>query len=237
MTTTMSIIKKLSLLLLGVLLPLIGMGQVYVGVQGGYTASNAKLMNPWQATKTYYSNTADYGIVFKYFNSNPNPNFIDERIAGVQIEALMSQHGYQTYVPEHDSISIPECRTSNYIVMPALAQFRLGFKRILYLHLNAGLYVSYMLNAQHGIMSNGQYDMQPYEIKPLRDNRFDYGIMAGAGFSLDLFFGTLQAEFRYGYGLGDLYNVNYPGNYSQSPASFQSITLSYMYRFKSRSNN
>lgn len=233
----MPIIRFIVPALLFTLLPFWGQGQVYMGVQGGYTASKAKLMNPYQSTQMVYNSTLDYGLIFKYFNPNPNPNFLDERIAGVQIELLTSPHGYRTRFSADDTVSIPEKHVSNYLMLPALAQFRIGIKKMVYFHINAGPYLSYMLKAQHGSMTNGKFDMHPYKINPLRDNRFDYGIIAGVGISFDMFFGTLQAEFRYGYGLGDLYNVSYPGNHSQSPATFQSGTLSYMYRLKSRRNH
>lgn len=225
--------KRLASILALVLLAHMALGQPYVGITGGWSASKAKLINPYMRTHIVYNGGPDYGLTFKYFKPNPRPDFYVEKLAGLQLELMLTHHGYRTH--PQDSLELPYCRMNTYLMFPALAQFRFGMGRVAFIHINLGPYMAYMLNAQVGEQTpDGQFDMQPYQIKPLRDNRIDYGIIGGLGLGLELRWGVFQLEARYGYGLGDMFNVNYPNNHSQSPATFQSITLCYMLRLGKR---
>lgn len=224
--------KRIGIILLLVLLAHMAMGQPYLGLTGGWSASKAKLINPYMRTHSVYDGGADLGVTFKYYKPNPRADFYVEKLAGVQLELVLTHHGYRTH--PQDSLEQPYRRLNTYLMLPTMAQFRFRLGGMAFVHVNVGPYMAYMLNAQTGEQrADGQFDMQPYQLKPLRDNRVDYGIIAGLGLSLELRWGVLQVEGRYGYGLGDMYNVNYLGNHSQSPASFQSVALCYMLRLGS----
>lgn len=208
--------KKKLLILLFVLTACNSFGQMYIGIKGGYTMSDVKF-SPFQSTKKLFGEGYDMGLMFKYF---------DAEYVGFQAELHLTSRGYRSSI--NDTLGIMQKRVNQYIELPMFIQFRLNLS-VAYLHINLGPYFAYLLKAKEGNNQTGKYELNDYNLHLLRDNRFDYGIAAGVGLSHDFKWGSLQVEGRYSYGLGDLFDVNYTDNPSQSPAMFQSVIVSYCY--------
>lgn len=207
--------------ILAILLVLISsnaLAQKYIGIKGAYTMSNIKL-SPYTPTKKLFGYGYDYGIMYKQY---------DSKFVGLQAELHITNRGYRQEI--NDTLKIDNQRVNTYIELPAFMQFRVNAK-VAYLHVNIGPYFSYLLKAQEGNNQTGSFELSEYELNIIRDNRFDYGIAAGIGLSHDFKFGSIQIEGRYSFGLGDLFNVDYPDNPSQSPVRFQSVIISYCYMF------
>lgn len=210
--------SKVLILILFMLATKTTFGQIYIGIKGAYTMSDVRL-TPKIKTKMLFGAGYDYGIIFKHF---------DTKYVGLQAELHATNRGYRTLLD--DSLKVEYKRINTYIEFPSFMQFRVNFGSV-FLHINIGPYFSYLIQAQEGDNHTGTLALKEYKLNTLRDNRFDYGIAAGVGLSYDFKWGTIQAEGRYSYGLGDLFDVNYANNPSQSPAMFQSVIVSYCYRF------
>jgi hypothetical protein len=215
--------KKILILLL-VILPFAVQSQLHVGIRGGYSISSVAFI-PSYKQHSLYDWPFDAGIVFKYF---------DLEYFGFQGEINVTQRGYR--LPLSDENTLDDIkhykRISTYAEIPLFMQIRAKYNNI-FIHFNAGVTASYMINSYHGSDTSGVYHMQKYEMNILRDNSFDYGLMGGLGIGYDFKFGTIQVEARYHYGLGDLYYHKFEGNPMRSPMRLQNISFTYLYNISS----
>lgn len=194
--------------------------QPYVGLRAAYTTSTMTF-KPDAETKLLTGSGLDYGLEFKYFNA---------KYVGFQSELYLTSRGYLKAIDVEELGDTLFKRVNLYLELPMFIQFRLKLG-IVMLHVNAGPYFAYLLSAKEGDNSTGKYRLNKVDINILRENRFDYGLMGGVGLSHDFQWGTIQAEARFGYGLGDLYDYSYSGMPSESRAIIQNFSLSYLYRF------
>ncbi len=188
-------------------------GQLYMGARGGYNISSISFL-PTQDEVQVYDFHTDAGFIAKYF---------DTKYFGFQGELNYTQRGYRA--PIVDSVFYK--RINTYIELPMFMQVKAEHNGF-FVHLNVGFYASVLLESQHGNNQQGEFDLKPYELSVLRDNRFDYGIPGGVGFGYNFKWGTLQVDARYFYGFGDLYHHDYNGNPMRSPARVQNISVSYL---------
>lgn len=193
-------------------------GQAYIGVKGGYTMSDIAF-TPVQNTRMLFADGLDYGLVFKYFNLN---------YFGFHAELYKVNRGYRQPIDMAELGDTLYKRVNTYIELPIFMQVRFNLK-LFTIHLNAGPYIAYLIQAREGNNSSGDYQMNKISINILRDNRIDYGLVGGIGFSRDFKWGTLYAEGRIGYGYGDMQKHTYQGMPKQSKAVFQSVNIGYMY--------
>lgn len=193
--------------------------QIFVGVKGGYSVSTMEF-TPVEDNKRLLDGGLDYGLTFKYYNA---------KHVGFQGELYITHRGYRLPIDENDP-KILFKRINTYIELPIFLQFRLNLK-LVYLHVNAGPFISYLISAEEGNNTTGSYVMKDVNFNVLRDNRVDYGLMGGAGLSHDFSWGTIQAEIRIGYGFGNLYDHIYTDMPDESRSVVQSINVGYLYRF------
>lgn len=199
---------------------LTGLSQTYIGVKGGYTMSDISFV-PVQKTRMLFADGFDYGLVFKHFNLT---------YFGFQAELYMVNRGYRQPIDIAELGDTLYKRVNTYIELPIFMQVRFNLK-LFTIHLNAGPYIAYLIQAREGNNSSGNYQMNNIPINILRDNRIDYGLIGGIGISRDFRWGTLFAEGRVGYGYGDMQKHTYPNMPKQSKAVFQSINIGYLYHF------
>lgn len=212
-------IKK-SLTVLLIIFAISANSQTYVGVKGGYTMSDIAF-SPVQNTRVLFADGFDYGMVFKYFNL---------KYFGFQAELYMVNRGYRKPIDLAELGDTLYKRVNTYIELPIFMQVRFNLK-LFTIHLNAGPYIAYLIQAREGNNSSGDYQMNKISINILRDNRIDYGLIGGVGLSRDFRWGSLYAEGRVGYGYGDMQKHTYPNMPKQSKAVFQSINIGYLYHF------
>lgn len=188
------------LLLLIWFLPLLASGQTFVGLRAGSGASGVSF-NPSRDERMLYG-TLDAGLLFRHYKLE---------YIGFQGEVNLTQRGYR--VPLSDFVQYK--RKNSYLEIPIFLQGRFHGKKLL-AQLQAGCYGAFLLGSSEGYNESGSYQMTDYSFNILRDNRFDYGLVGSAGAGINLSYFLLLAEYRFYYGLGDLYRHTYTNNPRQS---------------------
>lgn len=194
-------------------------GQTYAGAKLGYTMSKIVFEPVVKDQKMLFGGGVDFGFTFKHYNA---------KYVGFQAEFYTTSRGYR--VPIDNANNATFKRINTYIELPIFIQFRLNLK-VAYLHVNAGPYISYLISAKEGDNTSGSYKLDNVDFNVLRDNRFDYGLMGGAGLSYDFKWGTIQAEARISYGYADLYDHTYTDMPKESKSVTQQVNIGYFYRF------
>lgn len=203
------------LFILLVFIPTLSWAQFYFGVKAGYSPLSTVSFKPDLKATPFYGNKPDFGLVAKYF---------DQKWFGLQGEVNFNQRGYN--VPYNETYT--QRQVNSYVEMPFFTQFRFNIASLQF-HVQAGFYVAYLLNAKQGVDTTGTMVLKPYNLDMLRDNRFDYGLVGGGGFSKEFKWGVIQLDIRILYGYGDLYKHTYQGMPDQSKAVTQNLSISYLY--------
>ncbi|MCT4639976.1 MAG: PorT family protein [Bacteroidales bacterium] len=219
--------KRILFLLLTSALFITANAQNSIGIRGGYSQTSIKFEKDYGQTAL----TGDYttGIVFRRVDSTKR-SWVS---LGIQVEVNYSRKGFNQIIEEANG-SVPAVsitRNMEYINTPIVTQILIGPKRIK-LSLNFGVYFAYMLSLKDNLKSTGNAALsQDSEIYYDAYNRFDYGIVPGAGLALDLNIFYLQLEARYSFGFGNLYKEDQ--KYLPSTSRFKSLELSasVLYKF------
>jgi len=204
--------KRITLVIFLNLPALLGFSQTYVGARSGY---NMSIINfkPWQDTKMVYRMGGDYGITVKHF---------DNDYVGFQAELNYVERGYRQPYGEWEIFM----HLNHYIELPMFLQGRFMYKGY-FVHLNAGCYGAYLLWAEEGLNTTGEFDLKPYKINILYDERFDFGLVGGFGLGKEFKWGTLQADARLFYGFADLFDHDYEEMPEESRSTVESVSVSY----------
>lgn len=208
--------KPLLLLLLAALLasPFIVKSQTYIGLRGGYSMSTI-FFSPTQYQKTLFGGGIDLGFVLKTYQN---------KYVGFQGEINIIQRGYRTPYRDWENYK----RVNTYLEVPVFFQLQLPIKQ-LDIFANAGCYGAFLLSAQEGYNTTGEFVMTNYKFNSLYDKRFDFGLAGGAGLAYEFSFGVIQAEYRVNYGLADLFKSTWEGMPNHSRSFTQSVNLSYLF--------
>jgi hypothetical protein len=181
--------------------------QHYVGAKLGYGAASGRFY-PARETGMFWGNYTG-GIAWKYYSDQPV-------VGGVGAELEYQQRGYKIFDGNRSSTTNYTLRKVNSITIPLIWQPHLYmFDQRLRVFANAAFTVTYNLGAWDSVTEvkfsdDGTGKMvsssvtTPYKFVTARDNRWNYGIFAGAGFGV--LFGRWEvfAEARYYYGMGDI---------------------------------
>ncbi len=195
----------------------------YIGVKTGYSPLSIISFKPNLKAKLFIGEKLDFGLVLKHY---------DNKWIGFQGELSYAQRGYN--VPFQDTFQLRQ--VNNYLELPIFMQLHINLAGV-YLHINAGCYAAYLLSAKQGVDTTGSMVLRKYQFNILRDNRFDYGLVGGAGLSHEFRWGIIQVEARIMYGLADLYKYTYTGMPEQSKTVVQNVSISYMYNFSKLGKN
>lgn len=214
-------IKRILFILL-VFIPVFGWAQLYIGVKAGYSPLSTVTFKPSKNATSFYGDSPDFGIIVKYYN---------QKWFGLQAEFNFTQRGYNT--PYNDEYKFR--RINNYIEMPFYTQLRFNLAGV-HLHAQAGFFVAYLINAKQGVDTTGAMVLEPYSLDMLRDNRFDYGLVAGGGISKEFKWGVIQIDVRILYGYGDLFKHTYKDMPEQSKAIIQNVSISYLFNISNLFN-
>ncbi len=207
-------------------------GGHYLGVRGGAGASKVRFY-PRKESK-YLMPNITYGVAYKYLGG-------DRFFGGVELDVNYVEKGYKYLVKSGSDSSLQRKLTA--IELPFMWQPHVWFaQNRARFFLNAGPYLSYMLKTSDERLvskKNGEKAVYAYEFNPLRDNRLEYGLSAGAGFGATIA-GRLEVlfEFRYVVGFSDiLKNPNkYPASITQeSPIDQMNVTIGIHYLFRKQS--
>ena len=199
-----------------------------IGIRGGY-GSGSMRREPTR-NKRGYSGLMNIGVTYRF--DVP----VQKYMGAITAELNWKQKGfaYETFSESGEVYR----RRYTVIELPIMWQPYLplgrGGSRF---HLNAGPFVSYVIDggeyeiyADDG--SKETIEKGSYYFDNLRDNRWEYGISAGAGFFIAIRRFAITLDFRYDIGLSDiLKGVNkYSGNPFRSPIDHMGVSLGVSFR-------
>lgn len=202
-------------------------GSISVGGKAGATLSRVNF-NPTVQQTMLPGMTA--GVMFRY---------IEEKNFGLIAELNMTQRGWKENFEQSE---YNYSHRFTYLELPIMTRIFFGNQRIKGFF-NLGPELNVMLG--NGISSNFDYqeaDRMDYFIQDTRhieqmsldiNNRFDYGICAGAGMEINLNpKHSLLIEGRFYYGLTDVFPNHKTDIFSSSNSMTINLTLGYYYRLK-----
>ena len=202
-------------------------GSISVGGKAGATLSRVNF-NPTVQQTMLPGMTA--GVMFRY---------IEEKNFGLIAELNMTQRGWKENFEESE-YNYSHCFT--YLELPIMTHIFFGNQRVKGFF-NLGPELNVMLG--DGISSNFDYQEAAgldYFIQDTRhieqmtldiNNRFDYGICAGAGMEININpKHSLLIEGRFYYGFTDVFPNHKTDIFSSSNSMTINLTLGYFYRLK-----
>lgn len=165
--------------------------------------------------------------------------YTEERFFGLIGELKIEQRGWKEVF---DETAFSYHRTLTYVQLPLLTHIYFGSDRFKGF-INLGPSVGYMISSKAS--ANFDYnDPASVEGFPIANrhvnqmvmpvkNRFDYGILGGAGVELTIKKRhSIMLEGRYYYGLGNIFSAKKRDEFSASRGNSIEITLGYMFRIK-----
>lgn len=169
-------------------------GQSYLGVKGG---ANIPFVNFTDFTnlpittrfRTAYFVSQTYGISYRYMQNDK---------IGVQFDLNYSTKGWGQNTLEFTNTAITEI---NYLEIPFYLHWQIFGTEKFKFFADVGIYVAWALSASTTIENNQDLDEIQIFYSVQNDNRGDFGINAGAGFSYDfsLFILQLDGSFKSGF--------------------------------------
>lgn len=199
------------------------------GVRGGYGMGSMR-REPAKDNQPFPVGLYNYGISYRF--DVPQQKYVGT----IEIDVQWMDKGYAfATVFEGDEIY---SRRYSVIELPILWQPYLplgkGESRFF---LNAGPYLSYMIDPgierTYNRKSSETLTENKYIYDPLRDNRMEYGIVAGAGFMIGIKRFSFSIDFRYNIALSDVLKgvTKFEGNPFRSPVDQMNLSFGMQYRF------
>lgn len=201
--------------------------QFSIGGKGGVTFSKVAF-TPGIKQSMNMGMTA--GAVFRY---------TEEKFFGLIGELKIEQRGWKE---TFDETEFTYSRTLTYVQLPLLTHIYFGSNRVKGFF-NLGPSVGYMINssasANFDYENPGSVEGFPIvnrhtnQMKMPIKNRFDYGILGGAG--IEIYINkrnSILLEGRYYYGLGNIFSAKKADEFSASRGNSIEVTIGYMFRLK-----
>lgn len=195
----------------------------YFGIRGGYGIGSGR----FEPIKNMQSYMGMYNFGLSYKLDVPKQRFVGAIEFG--IEYMEKGFQYETYFEseigyrrKYSMISIP------ILWQPYLPFTKSGESR---LYLNAGPNVGYALSSSYetvDLKTGETSDQGQWSYDQLRDNRWEYGVVLGAGVIVAIKKRvTFGVDFRYNIMLSDIFKgVNkYPGNPFRSPVDVMNLSF------------
>lgn len=204
----------------------------YFGIRGGYGMGSGRFEPVKQMTS--YMGLYNFGISYKL-------DMVDKRhrfVGAIEFDLEYMERGFQ-YETYYES-GIFYSRRYSTITLPILWQPYLPFTKTgeSRLYLNAGPSLGYAIESSYKTVNtniNETTDEGVWSYDMLRDNRFEYGIVAGAGVVVAIKRKVLiGVDFRYNIMLSDTFKgvTKYEGNPFRSPVDVMNLSLKIEYRFE-----
>ena len=155
----------------------------------------------------------------KYFNM----------ICGAQLELNYAQHGWDEYYEDYPHLTYT--RKMNYVEIPLLAHLAFGRERGLRMFVHLGPQIGFFLGDSYTISSVSDWADSGLTVEQhdkAVQNKFDYGIVGGAGLELRTKIGHFQLEGRYYYALSDFYGNTKSDYFSRSAHGVITVRIGYM---------
>lgn len=198
-----------------------------VGVKGGATLSNVAFSPDIEQSMLQ-------GLVM-----GVTARYTEERFFGLIAELNIEQRGWKEVF---DETSFDYSRRLTYIQLPLLTHIYFGsdkFKGFVNLGPSVAYMISEKTDANFDYTNPSAVEGFPIENRHVNQmsmpvkNKFDYGILAGAGIELIIKKKhSIVLEGRYYYGLGNIFASNKKDEFSASRGTSIQISLGYMFHIK-----
>jgi hypothetical protein len=167
------------------------------------------------------------------YNGGVTIRYISEKymalICGIQTEINYTERGW-TELIEDESGDTYSCYM-NYMEIPVLTHWALGndkSSRIVFLHL--GPQVAFLLNEKENMNESWHPDNRLIQEQYGKAaNKFDYGIIAGAGMEIKTKAGNFLIEGRYYYALSDFYSTTRKDYFGRAAHTTISGKITYLF--------
>lgn len=161
--------------------------------------------------------------VYLGYNGGLVVKYVSEIHAGIQAEFNYSERGWSENL---DSVRNYNRRLT-YFEVPLLSHFLLGKNKTRVI-INVGPNLSYFLSDKENFNLLETGDTLSYYQRPI-DRKFELGLVGGVGLLQETGIGDFQLEFRFHYGLQNIFFVNNQSNVDKSQNQLYSISLSYFF--------
>lgn len=224
--------KNIGLLMLALLLALPAAAQLgeerrnfAIGVNGGMNMSNVSFQ---PKIKQNSLKGMALGVTMRYMSEK-----YFKMMCGVQLEINYSQRGWDEKIEDESGDTYS--RTMNYLEIPFMAHLAFGkdaLNRGVKFFFNAGPQIGLFLNDKEKMSEKWNPSMRPSGVteqygKPV-ENKFDYGIVGGAGLEVSTGIGHFLLEGRYYFGLADFYKNSKKDYFEKSAHSYIGVRLTYL---------
>ncbi len=162
-----------------------------------------------------------FGFVYRY---------IEEKYFGIQAELLFAQRGWKDRLEDFPNYHFE--RSYSYLELPIMSHIFFGNNRVRGF-VNLGPSISYYLGndkIKTNIISGEEVAFETTHHGLEITNRFDYGIIGGAGLELRFGKNTVLIEGRYYFGLGDMFPNEKRDYFESSANQYISIKTAYLFR-------
>ena len=197
-----------------------------IGINGGMNMSKVDFS---PSIKQKSLNGMSMGVTARYISEK-----YFKMLCGIQVELNYSQRGWNENI--EDGSENTYSRTMNYLEIPLLAHLAFGkdaMDRGVRFFINAGPQFGLFLRESEKMSDNWDTSARPngviYQYGKMVENKFDYGIVGGAGLELSTSIGHFLLEGRYYYGLSDFYKSTKKDEFGRSGHSYIGIRLAYLY--------
>ena len=161
-----------------------------IGLKGGYNISRTLAWNdPNYSSKPFSRKGINYGLFTEYYLGYNT---------FIRLEAIYSERGFQVYDPQEIGTFILKY---NYIEIPVLLQYKFLVGFFLKPKIFAGQEMSFLNDAV------SELEIQGFSIgKDYKDelNPHKYGIITGIGSAYKFFYGIIDLDIRYDFGISDI---------------------------------
>ena len=200
--------------------------ELSIGLNGGVNMSKVDFS---PRIKQKNQNGASFGFTARYMCEK-----YFKMMCGIQAEVNYSQRGWNEVI--EDGSGNTYNRVMNYIEVPLLAHLAFGKDSRTSgakFFVNLGPQFAYFISEKENHGGDWDTSMRPngvvYQYGKMVENKFDYGIVAGAGLEISTGIGHFLLEGRYYYGLGDFYHNTKKDEFGRSGQSYIGARFAYLF--------
>ena len=156
--------------------------------------------------------------------------YIEEKYFGIQAELMFTTRGWKDKLEDYPDYHFS--RSFSYVELPIMSHIFFGNNRFRGF-VNLGPSISYLVGSDK-VVTNIDYSVEnPFETEHHNleiSNRFDYGIIGGAGIELRFGRNFFLIEGRYYFGLGDLFPNEKKDYFEASASQYISVKATYLFK-------
>lgn len=202
-----------------------------IGVSAGYSLnflyiSETKTYSEYTEWKEGHGAAAAFVLRYRIYE-----------MFSIQTEALYIQKNYRVWRTSPGMPMMPDNTTNHFLELPLLAHISMPVSDIWSVFVNGGAYIGWWAyshrkgvgqtvsaDASSGLLKLYEFD-GAYEFDEREDNRFEYGLCAGAGVAYNFEKFGIYFEGRYNFGLSDMRKNSYNEDVYHIPSMNDTVTI------------